>query len=198
VILRHRYQALTLEDYEAMAREASPAVAVARALPTTHPSGRPAPGWVRVIVMPRSRDPRPIPSFGLRTRVHDFIAARSPAGLAEQITVAAPDYLPVGVLAVIAPVDPSAAADVLAGASAAAQTFLHPLNGGPDGTGWPFGRDVFLSDVAAVLEAVPGVDYVSTIDLLVDGTPRGDRAEVPPDRIVVAGDLRLTLTGSEE
>ena len=195
--VRHRYQALSLADYEAMALEASPAVAVARALPTTHPSGRPAPGWVRVIIMPQSRDPRPLPSFGLRTRVHAFLATRCPAGLAQQITVAAPDYLAVGVQAVIAPVDPSAAAGALAAATRALQIFLHPLTGGPDGTGWPFGRDVFLSDVAAVLESIAGIDYVQTLDLLVDGTPRGVRVDVPPDRIVVAGELRLTLTGSE-
>src|SRR5262249_51134170 len=36
-LLRHRGQALAAADYEALAREASPAVAVARALPVTHP-----------------------------------------------------------------------------------------------------------------------------------------------------------------
>ena len=50
ITVRHRRQAITAGDYEALAREASPAVAVARVLPSTHPSGRFAPGWVTVII----------------------------------------------------------------------------------------------------------------------------------------------------
>ena len=195
--IRHRRQAIALSDYEVLAREASPAVAVARALPTTHPSGRNQPGWVRIIIMPQSRDPRPQPSLELRRRVRDFIIARAPAGVMTGITVAGPDYLPVGVQVSIAPVSFEAAGEVFEDAVAVLMAFLNPLSGGPDGDGWPFGRDVYLSDVAAVLEAIPGVDYVRTLDLLLDGTPQGERVPVPPDRIVVAGDIRVTLVGSE-
>jgi hypothetical protein len=196
-MVRHRRQALSLEDVEALAREASPAVAVARALPTTHPTGRPAPGWVKVIVMPHSGDPRPSPSFELRRRIEAFLALRAPAGAARQFRVAAPDYQPIGVEAVVVPVDPSKAGPVVAAATAAIRAFLHPLTGGPQGTGWPFGRDVFASDVASVLESTPGVDVVPNLELLLDGTPRGDRVEVPGDRIVVAGPIRIRAQGSE-
>jgi uncharacterized phage protein gp47/JayE len=191
--VRHRRQAITLADYEALARE----VAVARALPTTHPSGRTQAGWVRVIIMPQSRDPRPQPSLELRRRVRAFITARAPAAVADRVTVSGPDYLPVGAQATIAPVDFDNAGQVFEAAAAVLTGFLNPLNGGPDGDGWPFGRDVYLSDVAAALEAVPGVDYVQTLNLLLDGTPQGERVPVPPDRIVVAGDIRVTLVGSE-
>ncbi len=196
-VTRHRYQAISLNDYEALAREASPAIAVARALPTTHPSGRPAAGWVKLIIMPHSQDAQPQPSFGLRRQVERYLAARIPAALAGQISVVGPDYLPIGVEAVIAPVDLTNARVVLDTVNRQLATFLHPLSGGPDGTGWPFGRSVFLSDVAAVLEAVPGVDYVQTINLLLDNTPRGEFVTVPPDRIVVAGTVRVTLAGGE-
>ncbi|MBO1351113.1 MAG: hypothetical protein EBE86_028800 [Hormoscilla sp. GUM202] len=43
--------------------------------------------------------------------------------------------------------------------------FFHPLHGGADGKGWPFGRDVYLSELYALLDNVPGVDYVSTVTL---------------------------------
>jgi hypothetical protein len=147
--------------------------------------------------MPQSREPQPQPSFELRRLVKAFLAARVAAGVADQIEVMGPDYLPIGVEAVVAPVDLNAAATVLADVMSALENFLHPLSGGPDNLGWPFGRDVYLSDVAALLEAVPGVDYVATINLLLDGTPRGEVIDVPPNRIVVAGPLRITLTGSE-
>jgi hypothetical protein len=41
--------------------------------------------------------------------------------------------------------------------------FLHPVFGGPDGQGWPFGGGVFLSDLYQRLTAVPGVDYIPEI-----------------------------------
>ncbi|HVU12617.1 MAG TPA: putative baseplate assembly protein [Phototrophicaceae bacterium] len=44
-------------------------------------------------------------------------------------------------------------------------TFLNPIIGGTDGKGWPFGRDLFVADIMAVLLAVPGVDYIRTVKL---------------------------------
>jgi hypothetical protein len=120
-----------------------------------------------------------------------------PAGIADQVVVVGPDYLPIGVEAAIAPVHPAEAGTVFEAVMAALQRFLHPLTGGPDGQGWPFGRDVYLSDVAPLLEAVAGVDYVATVNLLLGGTPRGEHIDVPADRIVVAGVPHITLIGSE-
>jgi len=54
---------------------------------------------------------------------------------------------------------------------------------------------VFISDVAALLESLDGLDYVETLMLLANGTPVGDRVPVPTDRIVVAGPLLLSLSG---
>jgi hypothetical protein len=101
------------------------------------------------------------------------------------------------VQAVFAPVDPSAAGPVLDAVRSALRRFLHPLTGGPDGAGWPFGRDVFVSDVASLLESVSGVDYVETLTLLLDGTPAGDTVAIPVDRLVVAGPLLIRLSGQD-
>src|SRR6185369_11034461 len=129
--LRDRRQAITAADYEAMALEASPAVAVARALPTTHPSGRFAPGWVTVQIVPQSADARPMPSFELRQTVQRALAQRAPAAIASQIAVIPPTYLAVGVQAVVAAVNMSDAGPVLQSVKSALREFLHPLSGGP-------------------------------------------------------------------
>src|SRR5581483_1055786 len=34
--------------------------------------------------------------------------------------------------------------------------YFHPVRGGPDGDGWPFGRPVNVGDVYAILQALPG------------------------------------------
>jgi len=96
-------------------------------------------------------------------------------------------------VATVSPVDPAEAGSVERLARAALATFLHPLQGGPDRQGWPPGRGVFLSDVAAVLERVPGLDAVDELALLLDGQLQGEQVAVPPDRIVVAGTLRIKV-----
>jgi len=196
-VVHHRRQAITAADYEALARDASPAVAVARALSTTHPSGRFAPGWVTMLIVPRSNDARPVASFELRQRVQRFLAARAPAAIATQISVIPAAYFPVGVTVSVSPLDAGSAGAVVQSVTSSLASFLHPLTGGPDGDGWPFGRDIFLSDVAALVESVPGVDFATSISLLVNGTSVGESVAVPADRIVVAGMLRVTLFGGE-
>ena len=196
--LAHRGRGLAAADLETMAREASPAVAVARALPGTDAAGRQRPGWVTLVIVPASEEPRPYPSVGLRERVRAYLAARAEAGLAAggRITVTGPDYFPVEVEAEIVPVDPAAAAEVETAARAALATFLHPLSGGSGGEGWEPGRSVYRSDVAALLEGVAGVDAVGRLALLVEGVPRGERVEVPPGGTVAAGEIRLSLVAA--
>ncbi len=195
--IRNRRQAITASDYEELAREASPAVAVARALPTTQPSGRSAPGWVTVAIVPRSADAQPWPTFELRDEVRRFLVARAPRTIANQIAVIPPLYLPVGVEAVITVKDPTTSGDVVASVRDKLTRFLNPLTGGPHGKGWPFGRDVFLSDVAAILGSMPALDYVEALTLVDAGTPVSDRVRVPADRLVVAGRITLRLSGGE-
>jgi Baseplate J-like protein len=193
--IRHRGRALAPQDYETMAREANASVAVARAVPCRDPGGRQSPGWVTLVIIPQSAEPRPWPSFGLREEVQKFTGARAAADLAaaNHIYVTGPDYLPVDVEATLVPLDPAGAGAVEERTRHALETFLHPLRGGPNGRGWVPGRDVFLSDVASVLERVEGVDYVQELALLLNGALQGERVRVAEDRIVVAGNIRLKL-----
>ena len=195
--IAHRGRGLATVDLETMAREASPAVAVARTLPTLDPARRRRPGWVTLVVVPASEEPRPYPSVGLRDRVRGYIADRGEAGLVSsgRLTVTGPDYFAVDVAATLIPADPAAAGEVESAARAALSAFLHPLSGGPEGEGWEPGRSVYLSDVAAVLERVAGVDAVERLALLSGGVPKGESVAVPPGGTVAAGDIRLTLGG---
>jgi uncharacterized phage protein gp47/JayE len=197
--VRHRGRAVTPEDYASLAREASASVAVARALSGRDADGRPAPGWVTLVVIPRSAEPRPYPSFGLREQVRQFINACAAADVtgADQIVVTGPDYQPVDVTASIVPRDPTAVGTVERDARAAIAGFLHPLSGGPSGRGWSPGEDVWLSDLAPLLERVPGVDHISEIALLRSGELLGEHVPIANDRIPVAGEIRLRLVGGE-
>jgi hypothetical protein len=148
---------------------------------------------VTVIVVPHSTQPQPEPSFELRRRVQRFLSARTPAAAAGGLIVTGPAYLPIGVRAVIAPVDVDEAGPVRDTVIGALHRFLHPLTGGPRGDGWAFGRDVYLSDIAQLLAGLPGVDYMRALELIVDDHPQRAAVAVPADRMVVAGQLRVLV-----
>jgi predicted phage baseplate assembly protein len=197
--VRHRGRAVAPTDYATLAYEASSAVGYARTLPTHDPAGHVLPGWVTVLIIPRSVEPRPQPSFGLRQQVQQFIAQRAPAELADnqRIFVIGPEYLEIDVSAIIAPVTASEAGAVEQAASEVLRAFFHPLTGGPSGEGWDLGRSVFLSDVAAALKKVPGIDHVENLTLLLNGQPQGSSVTVRRDRIAVAGTINIQLTAPQ-
>lgn len=196
LVLRHFHQALTAGDYEALAREASPAVAVARAMPCTGRDGVNAPGHVTVVIVPHSAEPEPMPSLALRRLVRDALAARAPASLGSPPHVVGPAYEQVGCETTVVPADRRAGGPAVTAVTRALERFLHPLTGGPRGQGWPFGRDVHLSDLAALLEGMEEVDAVTELVLLAGGRPRADRVRIPPGRLVSAGRIVVRLSGA--
>jgi hypothetical protein len=197
--IRHRGRALLAADYETLATEASPAVAIVRAIAGRDPAGLTRPGWMTLLIVPRSRDRRPYPSFGLREHVRRFVESRAPADVAalHRIHVTGPAYLAIDVAATLAPVNASEAGSVEARVREALERFLHPLVGGPGGQGWDLGRDVYLSDVAAEIERVDGVDYVEELSLLLGGVAQGESVAVGDAEIVAAGTITLKLVESE-
>jgi len=196
-VLRHRGSALSAADYEALALQASPGVAITRCLPATSANLRPAPGWVTLILVPRSLDPQPTPSYELKQEVAAYLAERAPAAIESgRIDVIPPNYLPVGVSATVAAKQIGDSGLVKMAVINALNQFFHPLYGGPDGHGWPFGRSVYLSDVAKLVEGVDGVDYVRQLELLLDLIPVGNVVTVPPERLIAAGPMAIEMEGA--
>jgi len=193
--VRNRDRAIVAQDYEALAQQASAGVAVARAFPTLDPSGIEIPGWVTVMIIPQSLDPRPMPSAGLRHEVRNYLLECAPFDVAGAggINVVAPQYLPVDLTATLAPTDPAKSGTVEQDALEALRNFFNPLTGGPSGSGWEVGRGVHASDVAAVLGDVKGVDYVQELALFVNGVLQGDEVQVSAGKVVVAGQFKVSL-----
>jgi len=77
---------------------------------------------------------------------------------------------------------------------AALDSLFNPLNGGPDGTGWPFGRDVYRSEVLQVIDEVIGVDHVLKIELIADSCdPQCGNVCVAPTWLVAAGNHQIEI-----
>jgi predicted phage baseplate assembly protein len=149
---------VTAEDFEFLA-EQTPAVRIrrAKALPLVHPkfSGMPIPGVVTVIVVPESDAPNPIPGDATLALVCAHLNVHRL--LTSEVYVVAPKYRLVQINANIVVKPDSDLSVVKKAVEQALTAWFHPLTGGADGTGWPFGGTIFYSDVYRVVLQVPGV-----------------------------------------
>ena len=195
--LRHRDRAVTPSDFEWLAREASPAVARARCLPTSGDVGRGQRGWVTLIVVPHSYDLKPQLEPGLRLRIQDYLTERVPAAVAGQVRITDPAYMPIGVSAEITPVLPGEAAVVEAQVLKELDSFLQSLNGGPEGKGWDFGQTLYLSQIAHLIEQTPGVAYAQQIRLIVEGQVFDEIVPVNEDMLIAPGDHEIRIVLEE-
>jgi hypothetical protein len=182
-------RAATEADFERLALEVpGTAVLRARAWAGLDPAmpGQSAPGTVTVVVVPGLPAARPTPTAGLLTQVRQYLCPRKTLGT--RLVVTGPGYVVVSVRAVVHPRAQADAARVCTDAETRLYGYLHPLTGGPAGRGWPFGRDVFESEMLRLLDLVAGVDHVAAIEITVDGRSAGcGNVCVGPTSLVVSG-----------
>ncbi|MGH3620753.1 MAG: putative baseplate assembly protein, partial [Sciscionella sp.] len=164
LLLRTRFRAVTAEDYEVLAAEVGRGLARVRCVPEDG-------NVVRVLVVPGAesgQDGRL--EFG-RLRPSDDVLAEVSAYLDERRTLGArvvvepPFYRGVTVVARLTAARRASTRLLRLDALEALHRYLHPLTGGPNGTGWPFGKAVLTGDLYALLQRIDGVDTVETVRL---------------------------------
>jgi Baseplate J-like protein len=163
-------------------------VARARAWAAVHPDYPclQAPGVVTVVVVPDMPIARPEPSQGLLQAVKRFLDRRRVVGM--RLEVVAPRYLEVSVKARVRTRPHTDAARVETQIRQALNAFLDPRSGGPDRFGWPFGRDVYRSEILHVIDGVAGVDHVLELSLnTAGGEPQCGNIAVCPTWLVTPG-----------
>jgi len=193
LLLRTRQRAVTAEDYENLARAAAPSISRVHCVPVEDPAGV---GGVRVLVVPAVDDGdggrlefhQLMLGDDVYQRVVDYLDERRTIGA--RVLVQPPDYVGVTVVTRLrarTKADPRA---LERDALAALYRYFHPVRGGPDGTGWPFGRAVVGGEVYSVLQRLPGVDFVEEVRLFpadpVEATrePQVDRLDLGPHDLV--------------
>jgi predicted phage baseplate assembly protein len=166
--IKSRCRAVTAEDYEYLAMEAA-TIKRAKALPLFHPDfpGVKVPGVVTVIVVPDSEDPAPTPSEGTLRTVCAYLDQRRL--LATEVFVIKPRYQRVEIKAEVIVADNADLADVKKSVEQKIKDYFHPLKGGEDGQGWPFGGTIFYSRVSQRIFTVNGVQSVKTLVIFLDG-----------------------------
>lgn len=196
--LRSRDRAVTVDDFELLAQQAGN-VRRAKAMALAHPQfpGVQVPGAVSVIIVPDDggaftgldATAPPQPSEGLLRAVCDYLDTRRLLGT--ELFVIAPRYVPVAISAQVVVRDDASPAGVRVEVEAALGAYLHPLSGGDDGAGWPFGGAIRYSKLVQRVFAVSGVDSVPQLVLTVDGSERPECRDVPIASVAPHGLLQL-------
>ena len=203
--LRTRGRAVTTEDFEHLAREAAPNVGRVRAVAAG--DGAQA-GAVRVLVVPS------LPSTDGRVRFDQLVPEQTLLDaitrrleesrvIGTRISVEPPGYRGVTVEANVKAAIGANANRVKADAERALYEYLHPITGGPDRKGWPFGRPVTIGEIYSVLQRVPGVEVVESVNLFGANAETGEnrepaqRLELKPNVLVFSVNHAVTVPGAD-
>lgn len=187
-------RAITLKDFEDLAL-ATPGVPVARAhaIPDYDPAMPclPALGCVTVVVVPRCPDPRPEPSPEMLRAVSRYLERRRM--LTTEVRVIGPSCTTVAVRCRLHLEPDADTKQVKEQARLELDRFFHPLHGGPESKGWPIGRDVYRSEVMALLNALPGVTHVDEVGLQIEGEVAGCCGSVTFQQTIRLKDSAITI-----
>ena len=191
--LATRYRAITADDFETVILS-TPGLRVARAKAIMnhnplYPCVPNFPNWVTVVVVPVSRSPEvtPLPGEGFINTVRQHLERHRL--VTTGVSVVAPMYVKISVSCLVKLTKRSSPVAVSALVEEAIARFLDPLNGGPEGGGWPFGRPVFPAEIYQVVDSVEGVDYATDVLITAEGDYREKEGviSIPPVGLVYSG-----------
>ncbi|MET7900729.1 putative baseplate assembly protein [Streptomyces sp. NPDC005355] len=186
--LKIRDRAVTAEDYEFLARKAD--IKISRCLtprlqdaddartPSHWKKGDPwafggiirAPGTVNVIVVPDHGPsvPRPEPTREELDAVRSHLDRQR--DLTAHLQVWGPRYLPITVRTVVTVWKQASEAganrqEIEDDTRRKIAAFLHPIYGGPGGSGWQVGQPVFTSDLFRAIAPTDDLGYISVLEI---------------------------------
>ena len=161
--LRKRERAVSCEDFVELAKAADTRVARAYCIPRQNlhvDFEREQVGNVSLIIVPRTEVPAAdVPN--LLVSVKDYLEPRRL--LTTHVHVFEPQYLPVDVQATVVRLPDGVDINIKRDVVNATKDFLAPLKA--DDTGWPFGRNIFVSEIYELLDNLSGMDYITSVSL---------------------------------
>ncbi|AOY79957.1 MAG: hypothetical protein F6K63_30720 [Moorea sp. SIO1G6] len=169
--VRDRYRAITCADFVELAREVEADNTVARAhcIPRRNLNSENAlvepvdqPGHVSIVIIPDRDDSEnspPQPSSLLINEVKNHLEERRLIGTAIHVVV--PRYITISVRLTIHLNREAEIAPSEEKINNALENFFDPLPNPDNPQGWPFGRNVYVSELYQLLDELESVDYVT-------------------------------------
>ncbi len=163
--LKTRNRAVTLEDFALLAAE-TPGALVARAhayVAKPSSDGNGCGRVINVVIVPSSEDAKPVPSEVALDMVCRYLNERRL--ITTQVCVQGPPYHDVDVALDVRARDNADLKTVKNAIADRLEEYFHPLKGGEDKKGWPFGRDIYYSELLREIMVLPGVLRVESLTL---------------------------------
>ena len=198
--------AVTAQDFEELAVKATDAVARARCLGQGEcgkeiEPGDPSPGAVRVVLVanaPESDEPQDPEAFAPSQRVVELVRRYLDERrlLGTNLLIGAPQFVPLRIEAGFGVARGSPQQDMTDEVRRSILRFLHPVMGGEESLGWPFGRALSHSDLVTRIQQVPGVSFVEEVRILIqdeDGqfSIARTRVALPADGLFLLREIQL-------
>ena len=197
--LRQRYRAVTSEDFEQLVLndwEQANLIKRVKVLPQRNLESSTkeadAPGHISLVIIPANQGVTSKQMTDLKTWLSDRSL------LTTRLHIVLPNYVKVNINADLYPEDGANIDKVKQEAQTQIKSFFNPLQSGTywDGKGWPFGRNVRVSEVYAVLDKVSGVDYVKAVEISAEISATGkpdkkDEIILKDYELVNAGELNF-------
>lgn len=112
-----------------------------------------------------------------------------------RVHVVAPFYKDVRIRIQIAQKENMNEVKVISEAEKKLKEYFHPITGGPEGKGWPLGRNIYRSELYFLLESIEGIDHVSKI--WIDGDLGATSVEIKEYQLVTLTELILEKVAYE-
>lgn len=169
-VLRTNTRAVTREDFEYLAIQASSKVARAKSIsPGDTTDNNLSPGTMRVLLVPAVTEcERFIPVEQLdiprkvREEVRDYLDERRLLGTRLELGEANYIYVSIEAHVRIRRGYQKQTAEAI---EKRLYQYINPICGGADGTGWPFGRGLIPSEIHACLQNIQNVDYIEDVKI---------------------------------
>jgi hypothetical protein len=202
---KERFRAVTEEDFEFIATEvfnAGPVsqpslgtVARAKAIPnrnlkSSSPSAE-RDGEISIIIVPdpgNGADTKPEPSEDLKLKVARLLDKRRL--ITTRVHVVGPQYVPASIDVKVARKPNTLIETTWHKVENTLRQFMDPIKGGPDGNGWPFGRNVYKSELFNLIENIEEIDHVRAI--VFDGSPTKPSVEIGERQLVHLINIKVT------
>jgi len=190
-VLKRPVTAVTREDYERLALEVE-GVGRARCIAPGQDTGL-VPGTIRLLLIPDLGDPYAeltpgalVPSPALIAQVSAALDERKSLGTVVEIGPPALTWAEIDAhIYIRRGLDPAQAQTA---AQNRLRALFHPGSGGTDGRGIGFGAAITVSQIAGVLQSLPGVVYIERVRLRQQGNPAEvTRLQPPPNALLALG-----------
>jgi len=185
--------AVTADDFEWLAKEASPDVKKARCITDEKKD-------IHVIILTDNKERIHMPDSSLRDSVERYLKDRAFFIIREKIRISGPDLIRIDTEVTVKPLLLSEGSIISDKIKKRLNIFFDPVIGGQYGKGYDFGQDIYLSEVAAVIEGIEGVDYVEEIILkkvieynVVEEISGSGRISIERNAVPYAGKIEIKI-----